>query len=162
MLSSTQMAKKETYTCRFGHCKHESKEIPKDEAVKIGNGYYHKDCAKNRNNTNLTIELFEKHINPNPVQSQLRAVINNILYTKNIDSDFLVFALKYFIEHRIPLRYPQGLYYVVQNVDAKSEFDKKMAEKYKNIKIELSDTNETSFTHKPAKQKGFADILGGA
>lgn len=161
MLSSTQMAKKETYTCKFGHCKHESKEIPKDEAVKIGNAYYHKDCAKNKNNTNLAIELFEQHVNANPVHAQLRAVINNILYTKNIDSDFLVFALRYYIEHRIPLRYPQGLYYVIQNKEAAEAFEKKRAEKFKNVKVDLSETKEVEFTYRPTKQKGFADILGG-
>ena len=30
--------------CRYSHCKHDTKEIPKDEAYKNGNAYYHKDC----------------------------------------------------------------------------------------------------------------------
>lgn len=155
------MAIKDTYTCRFNHCKHETKEINKDEAVKIGAAYYHEDCAKNKKNIELTIKLFETYINTNPVYSQLRAVINNILFTKNVDSDFLVFALQYYIDHKIPLRYPQGLYYVIQNADAKQAFDKKASEKFKNVKIDLSATKENEFTHKTIKQKSFADILGG-
>ena len=156
------MAKNNTVICRFKHCKHESKEIPREEAVRIGNMYYHEDCARIKDNIALTMELFEKHINPNPVFVQLRAVINHIIFERNVDSDFLVFALKYYIEKRIPLRYPQGLYYVVQNQEAKDAFDKKMAEKYKNIKIDITETNEVTFEHRPVKQKGFGDILGGA
>lgn len=157
------MAKKSnTVICRFKHCKHESKEIPREEAVKVGTLFYHADCAKIKDNIALTIELFEKHINPNPVFVQLRAVINRIIFERNVDSDFLVFALKYYIEHKIPLRYPQGLYYVVQNQEAKAEFDKKTAENYKNIKIDISEPKEeVVFEFKPKKQKGFGDILGG-
>lgn len=31
-------------TCRYKNCKHESKQLPKDEAFCNGNAYYHKDC----------------------------------------------------------------------------------------------------------------------
>ena len=162
MLSSTQMVKKsDKVLCVFKHCKHESREITREEAVKISNKYYHADCAKNKKNIEIAIEMFEKYINPNPVYVQLRAVINNILFVKNVDSDFLIFALQYYIDKKIPLRYPQGLYYVVQNQEAKEAFDKKSLETYKNIKVELNDVKEVEFTHRPAKQKGFADILGG-
>lgn len=163
MLSSTHMAKKKnTVVCRFKNCIHESREIAKEEAVKVGNLYYHEDCAKIKDDIALTIELFEKHINPNPVFVQLRAVINNIIFDRKVDSEFLVFALKYYIEKKIPLRYPQGLYYMVQNLEAKEAFDKKMAEKFKNIKVDLSETKEeVTFEYKPIKQKGFGDILGG-
>lgn len=151
-----------TVICRFKHCVHESKEVAREDAVRVGNMYYHKDCARIKDNIALTMELFEKHINPNPVFVQLRAVINRIVFERNVDSDFLVFALKYYIENKIPLRYPQGLYYVVQNQEAKKAFDRKNAEKFKNIKIDLTETKEeVVFEHKPVKQKGFGDILGG-
>ena len=44
------MAKAKVYKCGFCHCQHESCEISQDEAVKIRNRYFHKDCAETYNN----------------------------------------------------------------------------------------------------------------
>ena len=146
--------------CKFKNCVCETREMPREEAVRVGSIYYHKECAKIKDNIALTIELFEKYVNPNPVYVQLKSVINNILFVKKVDSDFLVFALKYYISKRLPLRYPQGLHYVVTDENVIAEYEKIKSKQYKNVKIEITETKEVEFEHKPIKRKGFADILG--
>ena len=152
-----------TVKCKYGKCKHESKEIEKSEAVKVGNAYYHADCFKDKENRKEIIDLFVNNINPNVVFSQLQAVVRTIVDDRGNSSDFLLFGLKYYIEHKIPLNYPQGLYYVIQNKEVNAEYKKIKAKEImvKENFVTQESSNEVEFSYKPTKQKGFSDILGG-
>ena len=152
-----------TVKCRYGKCKHESKDIEKSEAVKSGNSYYHADCLKDKENRKEIIDLFSKHINSNVIYSQLQTVIKNIVDDRGNDSAFLLFGLKYYINHKIPLNYPQGLYYVIQNKDVIAEYNKMKEKKViaKENFVISENVDEVEFSYKPTKTKGFADILGG-
>lgn len=144
--------------CRYSNCLHESRELNKEEAVKSNCFYYHSDCFKTKEDIKKIISLFRTHINPNPVYAQLQTVIKNIVFSRGLGSDFLLFGLEYYIEHKISLNYPQGLYYVVQN---KNVIDAYRKARVKDIKKSIEITEETSseFTHVPVKNNGFADIL---
>ena len=152
------MRNSETVTCKYSNCLHESKEIRKEDAVKKGNFYYHPDCLQTQKDIKEIIDLFKNKINPNPVYSQLQSVIKNIVFTKGLGSDFLLFGLKYYIEHKIPLNYPQGLYYVIQNKEMINAYNKQRAVAVKQS-VEIKEETNTSFTHVPTKTNGFADIL---
>ena len=69
-----------------------------------------------------------------------------------------MYGLKYYIGHKIPLNYPQGLYYVIQNKDVINGYAK---EKTKTIKqsVEITEETESNFTYIPTKTNSFADIL---
>ena len=88
----------------------------------------------------------------------MQSVIKNIVFTKKLGSSFLLYGLKYYIAHKIPLNYPQGLYYVIQNKDVINGYAK---EKTKNIKqsVEITEETESNFTYIPTKTNSFADIL---
>lgn len=107
------------------------------------------------------MDLFVKHINPNPVFTQLQSVIKNIVFSRGLGSDFLLFGLKYYIEHNIPLNYPQGLYYVVQNKNVAAAYKQAQIKKEKQEhKIEIKEEGKsTQFTYNPVQQKSLADIL---
>lgn len=154
------MAKKiKTYKCRYKNCLHESREVDADKAVCVGNARYHSDCYKTKEDIKEIKELFVKHINPNPVYDQLQLVINNIVFTKKLGSDFLLFGLRYYIENKISLNYPQGLYYVIQNKKVIEEYNKRKKENIKgNFQIE-TENDVVEFEYKPSKIQGFADII---
>lgn len=105
-------------------------------------------------------------MNPNVVFAVLRKVINNIVFTRGVDSGLLLFGLNYYISNKITLNYPQGLYYVIQNKNVIKGYTEKKNREYlieqkKNMqKIEDNEEMESSFTYKPSKRKSFADILG--
>ena len=158
MPSEYSMRDTEIVICKYKNCLHDTKELCKSEAVKKGNSYYHADCLQTQEEIKEIIDLFKKHINPNPVYSQLQSVIKNIVFTKKLGSSFLLYGLKYYIGHKIPLNYPQGLYYVIQNKDVINGYAK---EKTKNIKqsVEITEETESNFTYIPTKTNSFADIL---
>lgn len=146
--------------CAYGKCIHESKLMDIEDAIQDKKKYYHPECLKTNEEIKQIIDLFCKHINPHPIFSQLQSVITTIVFTKNIGSEYLLFGLKYYIEHKIPLNYPQGLYYVMQNKDVKKAYDAHIKKALTQNAIEITKEKDNSFEFKPTKAKGFDDILG--
>ena len=147
-----------TAICKYSHCLHDNREIEKRKAIRVGNSYYHSDCFKTKEDIKEIVNLFKAHINANPVYAQLQSVIKNIIFVKGVQSDFLLFGLRYYIEHKIPLNYPQGLYYVIQNKDVTNAYNKTKAKEIKKS-VEITEQTETEFKFVPTKNKGFSDII---
>lgn len=152
------MAKTTMVKCRYTNCLHGSKELDKSEAVKSGTAYYHSDCLKTKEQMKQIEDLFIERVNPNVIISQLRSVIKNIAITRGLGSDFLLFGLQYYINHKITLNYPQGLYYVIQNKDVIAAYNKSKVKEVKKT-FEITEETSTEFVHVPSKSNGFADIL---
>lgn len=157
---------KDIVKCRFAHCNHESQELKKSDAICIGKAsYYHPDCYKIKEDISTIGKLFSENINSGVVFSQLYSVVNNIIFTKGFSSEYLVFALRYYIEHKIPLNYPQGLYYVIQNKEVKKAWDKSVAIDIKSQMAKDTAIVDESFSEfgysGPKKQKSISDIFGG-
>ena len=150
----------DTVKCKFSKCKHDTRELSREDAIKSGNAYYHEDCYKTKEEIAEIIDLFTKNINPNPVYTQLQKVIKDIVFTKGLGSEFLLFGLRYYIDHSIPLNYPQGLHYVVQNKRVIEAYNKaKIKAATQGHKVEITENTDSSFTHVPEKVKGFGDII---
>ena len=149
--------------CRATHCFHESKEfLPDDEIVEVGACGYHKDCYQAISDIREVVDIFSTQINKNVVFSELRKVINTIVYQRGVDSGMLLFGVKYYLDRRIPLNYPQGLYYVVQNKDVQEQYKKmKIEQKVKDYKFEAPVDESKPFTYNSSKVKGFSDVIGG-
>lgn len=158
------MRNQSTVTCKYSGCLHPEKTLDKEQAIKSGNSYYHPDCFQTKEDIKKIIDLFKNHINPNPVYSTLQSVIKNIVFTKGLGSDFLLFGLQYYIDHKIPLNYPQGLYYKYPTLVYFVLHSKVLADnksKVKNMKsnIEIKEDSGSEFTHVPIQNKSFADII---
>ena len=159
------MAKEKTFVCRYTHCKHETKNIPEEEAVHSGTGYWHEDCLKESLAIREVIDLFQKKCNPLVVMPQLRKTINNIVYEKGIDAQLLLFGVRYYIDHKIPLNYPGGLYYVLQNKDVQKEWAKQSVKAMKcefdlDKFVSESDTTASPIDYKDTNKSKFSNVLG--
>lgn len=147
--------------CDYAKCEFCSDESNND-FIKIKNKKYHKACYDTKNDILEIRDLFVEYINKNVVFSNLMAVINNIIFNKGISSDYLKFALKFYIQHKIPLNYPQGLYYVIQNKAVKTAYDKSKAEIIKKDilpKVEIGLNIDKTYEHKVQKKKTIGDIF---
>jgi len=158
--------KEKTYKCSFKHCQHESCELSQGEAVKIGNRYMHKDCAETSGNLTKIRDLYYEKISKTVVMSQLINTINNIVFKKNVDSGYLLFALNHAISAKISVKSPYGLHYLIDNQRIKQLWEKKMAQKIVEEMKEKSqnqeyETQEVKFTYNAEKDKGFGNLLGG-
>lgn len=147
--------------CRYSRCNHDLKELPIEDAILSGKGsYYHKDCFKQNEEIKQIIDVFKIYIDPMVVIVQLRSVINNIVFDKCIDSEYLLFAVKYAITNKLNLKHAMGLHYIVGYKNIQEAY---MKEKNKKVteqkKIEIIETEDLPFYFNPTKQKGFQDII---
>ena len=131
--------------CRYPKCSklHESTELKKEDAVQGGSGtikYYHPDCYHTLQTVTKIRDLFVKEVNPimtGPQIATLVSTVNNMIFSKNISADFILFALQYFIKNKPgKLHQPFGMYYIVQDKDVVDAWNK---EKEQKIRAELKD-----------------------
>lgn len=173
------MAKQKMVKCRYPKCSmmHATTEMPKDEAYADGKGkYYHPDCYHTMQTVNQIRDLFYKEINPMMTGQQigqLVSIVNNMIFSKHIDVDMILFSLQYFIKNKPgKLRYPGGMAYIVQDRDVLAAWERKQKSKIKSElqglksssfvsdEFTMDDLQEkSSFVYKPQKQTSFADIL---
>lgn len=146
-------------TCKYKYCRHTSREIEEDDLVIDGKNTYHSDCLSEKKCIEKIIDVFSKEVNENVVFSQLRNVINNIVIKKGIDAPVLLFGIQYYLKNNIPLNYPQGLYYVVQNKRMWEAYYKRTEKK--NF-VEIPEEHESvKFTHKPPEKNIFEKMIKG-
>lgn len=124
------MAKqKEFVKCRYAHCKHESAMIKRDEAVKSGNAFYHQDCYEEKQALHEIERYYIDNFELQPIVAQLRKTINNIIFTKHCDPEFLLFAMRYAKINHVPVKHPAGLYYLIKDDKIVEEWDHYQARK---------------------------------
>jgi hypothetical protein len=160
------MSRKQIYKCAFKHCQHDSCNILQDEAVKVGQRYMHEDCAKISENISKIKELYYTKISNTVVIKQLVNVINNLIFKKNIDSNFLLFALNYAISEKISINSPYGLHYLIDNKKVKEIWYKKNNQKIaKKIRETAEETTDPkvnfTFAYSNNENLGFGGILKG-
>ena len=109
--------------CRYKYCSHESTEIKGNDYVKIGKAYYHKDCFEKKENIQKIIDYYSNNVEANPVFSFLIKTVNDIVNKNGVDSEYLLFALKYAHEHRMINHIP-GLRYLPNNQEILKEWNK--------------------------------------
>lgn len=141
--------KKSVIHCRYPKCfkLHDSTEMKKEDAVKggKGNSYYHPDCYHTMQTVNEIRDLFHDNINPTMTGQQigtLVSVINNLIFEKNVDVDYLKFALQYFIKYKPgKLHQPFGLHYIVQDRDVIAAWEREQQRKiHEEIKKRQKET----------------------
>lgn len=168
--------------CRYPKCMklHESTELPKDEAVQGGKQkyYYHPDCYHIMQTINQIKDQFYREINPNMTGKQigqLVSIVNNIVFTKGNDVDFVKFALDYFIKYKPgALKYPGGMAYIVQDRDVLSAWEKLQAQKIREeLRKEMDkinnddkgeiigfDSSNKKIEYKDNRKNKFSNVLG--
>lgn len=171
------MAKKnqiKMINCRYPKCSklHPTTELRKDEAYWDGKHYYHPDCYHTMQTVNKIAATFKKEINPLITGKQygmVVSIINHLIFVKNVDVDFLLYAVEYFVNKKPgKLQYPQGLHYIVQDRDVIKSWKDELNRRAKmEIKEQLQSGDgeiaemetEGTFKFTPQKAAGFDDIL---
>jgi len=155
------MSQKKTVRCRYGKCLHpNNREIPVDEAVKVGTTYYHPDCYQVKEGIKAVVDYYADNIEKNPIYGQLNGIVNKIVFNQGVSTDFLLFALKYSVEHDgIKIKHPPGLYYLVKDDEIQAAWMKQQQAKQR--KLVSVNTQDTVFSYSGRKRKSFTDIIGG-
>lgn len=109
--------------------------------------------------------LYFENISDTVVPAQLVKTIQNIVIGKGVDSEYLLFALKYVIANNMVLNSPYGLHYIIDNYKIKQAWQARKANEEKRKVIEeakkVKPTEEITFTFVNKKKEGFESIFGG-
>lgn len=173
------MAQKEKMVhCRYPKCSklHETTELREADAVKGGSrSYYHPDCYHVMQTINQIKETFYREVNPTLTGKQigqLVSIANNMVFSKGIDVDLILFAIKYFVKYKQgKLKYPGGIAYIVQDRDVVSAWE---SEKQKKIRAEIReqqknlgvnddfvlDLPESKTVYRQQNKSKFSSVLG--
>lgn len=150
-------------SCRWCVCKDTG-----DELIEYGGKWYHEKCYKNSRNLIVINDIWCKTIDDKADYSSIARIVKDLVRKDNIDSDFLVFAVKYGAANKI-LKHPPGLRYLVKDYKIQKAFDKKkIKDKARKIKRLQESKNENreelqeevKFEYTP-KKANFLDIFGG-
>lgn len=149
--------------CTYKHCRCQSKEIPIGTEIEVGSRYYHPQCFNESENIKEIKQLYFDNISNTVVQGMLGKIINDIIYGKNVDSEYFLFAIKFAINKKIKINNPCGLHYIIDNKQIKDEWSKIQTSKIRqSIKIEdMPKQAEVNFECKNIPRSGFSSILKG-
>lgn len=145
------------YKCRWIHCNKNNIIESKEDAVKHGKVYFHKCCLEEKLKIEKMIELFM--IGRTPIISQLRKIINKLVYEDKYEVDYVLFCIDYANNNKdVNLVYPAGLYSLVKSDDLNRKYRSKKSGDYlkehkndiDNVKL---DVNGRNFTHKQSSRK---------
>lgn len=152
-----------TRKCGYNHCKHGGViNIDEELYEKDGAKYYHKDCIRERNDANLIRRLWSTRISRTVSYGLLNKVIYQIIDETGVSSDYILFALQRIIAKNLPLRYPFGLKYYMDDKDIKEAYkNRKQNREQRTKKREEIRKEQEQFKYNPIVEKGFSDILGG-
>ena len=146
--------------CRYSYCKHGG-EVNKEEAIKEGSSYFHKDCYKEKQLKQQIEEYYLSNMPPCTLQI-LRKVIKQLIHEKNIEAEYMLFVLNYITNNKKPINNPFGLANYCNEGRVRSEYNKiKIREQYNEMEkpseIDIS-TNKNGYKYKPTNKR-ITDII---
>lgn len=151
------------YKCNFKHC--DCDETLTDENREVLSGKsYHKKCLQTKNDIIEIRDYYISNVSNTVVVGMLVKTINNIIFDKKVDSQFLKFALEYAVFNNISIKSPFSLHYLIDNSRIKTAWTKEQT-KENEIKKSTEIIDDFDFetnvisTSIEATQGGFGDIL---
>ena len=149
-----------TVKCRYSHCRHPDDRLPPEDMVRgNGNSYYHKECAHERDMITKIVNYYLENIDNRVTVAQLRNVINNIVFKKNVSADELFFYIYYTKNTGGKINSPYTLHYMIANKKLQNEYRKHLESIKPATKIEeVEVAEEVTYTPK-SKKSDFGGIF---
>lgn len=145
--------------CRYKYCK-EKEELTEETAETILSFKYHKKCAKKINGKKAIRDLYCQKVSNTVVMALLNKVIQNMIDVKEISPEYLYFALRYAINHGIPIKSPNSLPYIIDNYEIKNAFKKFQTKNVKKEVVAPIEEKEITFNIEPERPTGW-NFFGG-
>ena len=160
------MNKPKIYKCAYTNCRCDE-ELTSENAVKYGNRYYHAVCFENKTAINEITQYYVDNVCSTVVMAQLGKAVKDIIFKKNVEPRFLLFAIKYAVKNKIPIRSPFSLHYLINYDNIKEAFKKQEASKIvANMREELpqidtANNDGAAFNFTNDNHSGFGGVFGG-
>lgn len=118
-------------------------EVSKEEGVKEGNRWYHKECLAEKNLKKEIEEYYRNHFNDREPLQNIRIAISNYIHKQGYEAEYVLWCLK---NKAQKLNSMYGLSYTLSYKQNEVEFKKWRANQ---VKIEFDDYNDEYFDELP-------------
>lgn len=108
------MAEKE-YKCGYNHCLKPNEKVLANESVTVGKRRYHKECAELHTKIERIKRIYFDYIDDKSDYVQVVGVINNLIFTKKYDVDYVEFTMKYSAVYGRNIKSPYILHKIIDN-----------------------------------------------
>ena len=115
--------------CFYSKCVCPDSVLTDDNPEVHGSKWYHKKCWRTKQAVTEVKDIYYTYVSKNVVMAALVKTINNIVFVKGVDPEFLVFALKYAIRSGREIKSPYYLHYLAADPVIKAVYAKKQAKK---------------------------------
>jgi hypothetical protein len=146
--------------CKYKYCKNNN-EVIKENAIKIGNSYYCKQCYKEKNDKGKIEKLIIEKL-PTAVITIVRKVINQLIYDKGYDSEYVLFVVSKILKDNMVLNNPFGIISYCTNNHLYKEWQTTIInEKFLDFKTTMKNTNNDSekVVFNITQSKKWTDII---
>lgn len=139
--------------CRYKHCKLGGK-VDREDAIKIGNAYYHKECRREIEHKKEIERLYYEKFKLKESFAKVRGAINK--YVSEYPTDYILHILN----QDIKLNSVYGISYYLRDsrFQKRYERDKAKLVKFDINKVEIEEPSDIAYSNKPKKQL-WGDII---
>lgn len=145
--------------CRYRHCKLGG-EVHKDEAIKIGSAYYHKECNDKLENKKQSCDIMVSDFGF--MKKQVNIILKKLIDDKDAPSEYVLWMLKKIKNESLKLNTPFGLEHYLSNGHNYNEF-KTLKTKEEYLKMKSFDNRCETIEDTKIKYKkkgvGFIEII---
>lgn len=148
-----------TYKCGFAHCMCDE-PLTDDNCIIQGSRRWHKKCFQAKETAEEIRKYYRANISSQVTMSFLNSVLNDVLYKKKVDAEYLLFALKYAYETNKEIKSPVYLHYLADDKRIQRLYKTTHSSPERNKKVSID--TEFDFSDKetvPMKTQSFSDIL---
>lgn len=140
--------------CRYKQCRYGG-EVPKEEAIKVGRYYYHKQCYKEKELKKQIEEVYYNKFQNKESLPIVRKAINQYIHKDNYEPEYILFV----INQNIKLNSIFGLAYYLNDDKFKKAYLRFKASliKFDADKIEVEESRNIKFKKK--ERKLWGDLL---
>lgn len=146
--------------CRYNYCKN-GNVVEKENAIKVGNTYYCKDCYQEKEDK-VKISNTVRKMLPNEIKTNINKCICDWIHKKDFSVDYVMYTLDYIKKNKCSLKGVYGVIYYLNNQRILSEYENNnMMMKYKKMQQSTfkCDKQEVEFTYKSDTGKGWCKVL---
>jgi hypothetical protein len=103
------------YKCGYTHCLKPNVKIPASGVVMVGKKRCHDECAELHAKIEKIKRIYFDYINDKSDYVQVVGVINNLIFNKGYDVDFVEFTMKYTAIYGRQIKSPYLLHTIIKN-----------------------------------------------
>lgn len=144
--------------CGYTKCKLGG-EVAKEEAVKVGARYFHKECDNKRE---IKSYCSDKLLSLGMIPKLTNIFLTKIVDDENCDTEYLKFVMNYIIDNKSKLSNPYGVKYYMGDWKIEKLYSDKLKidiSKAISGKVECDIAEESTFTPPQSKIPNYLKII---